>query len=160
MLGRQKATLRGTGEPQLAEGGGAGVVACRAQRPGVEACSMAGAEHLRMSFPLPLNNGAAAETSKKSPFLFQCPSNMLAIKKRCLKESQPSLLKVKSLSHVQPFATPWTIDHLCPWDSPGKNAGVGCHFLLQGIFPTQGSNPGLLHCRQTLYPLSHQGSPM
>ena len=48
---------------------------------------------------------------------------------------------------------------LCPWDSPGKNTGVGCHFLLQGIFPTQGSNLGLLHCRQTLYPLSHQGSP-
>ena len=39
---------------------------------------------------------------------------------------------------------------LCPWDSPGKNTGVGCHFLLQGIFPTQGSNPGLLHCRQML----------
>ena len=33
----------------------------------------------------------------------------------------------------------------CPWDSPGKNTGVGCHFLLQGIFPTQGSNPFLLH---------------
>ena len=47
---------------------------------------------------------------------------------------------------------------LSPWDSPGKNTGVGCHVLLQGIFPTQGSNPGLLHCRQTLYPLSHQGS--
>ena len=36
---------------------------------------------------------------------------------------------------------------------------VGCHALLQGIFPTQGSNPGLLHCRQILYHLSHQGSP-
>ena len=36
---------------------------------------------------------------------------------------------------------------------------MGCHFLLQGIFPTQESNPGLPHCRQTLYPLSHQGSP-
>ena len=48
---------------------------------------------------------------------------------------------------------------LCPWDSSGKNTGVGCHFLLQGIFRTQGSNPGLLHCRQTLYHLSHQGSP-
>ena len=47
----------------------------------------------------------------------------------------------------------------CPWDFPGKNTGVGCHFLLQGIFPTQGSNLGLLHCRQTLYCLSHQGSP-
>ena len=48
---------------------------------------------------------------------------------------------------------------LCPWDSPGKNTGVGCHSFLQGIFPTQGSNPGLPHCRQILYRLSHQGSP-
>ena len=39
--------------------------------------------------------------------------------------------------------------------SPGKNTGVGCHALLQGIFLTQGSNPGLLHCRQILYYLSH-----
>ena len=39
---------------------------------------------------------------------------------------------------------------LRPWDSPGENTGVGCHFLLQGIFLTQGSNPDLLHCRQTL----------
>ena len=44
------------------------------------------------------------------------------------------------------------------WDFPGKNTGVGWCFLLQGIFPTQGSNPGLLHCRQNLYHLSHQGS--
>ena len=45
------------------------------------------------------------------------------------------------------------------WDSPGKNTGMGCHALLQRILPTQGSNPGLPHCRQILYPLSHQGSP-
>ena len=48
---------------------------------------------------------------------------------------------------------------LCPWDSPGKNTGVGCPSLLQGIFLTQGWNPGLLHCRRILYCLSHQGSP-
>ena len=48
---------------------------------------------------------------------------------------------------------------LCPWDSPGKNTGMGCHSLLQGIFPTQGLNPGLPHCRQIPYHLSHQGSP-
>ena len=48
---------------------------------------------------------------------------------------------------------------LCPWNSPGKNTGVGFHFLLQEIFQTQGLNPGLLHCRQILYRLSHQGSP-
>ena len=44
-------------------------------------------------------------------------------------------------------------------NSPGKNTGVGCHALLQGIFPTQGSNPGLLHCRQVPHQLSHHGSP-
>ena len=47
---------------------------------------------------------------------------------------------------------------LCPWDSPGKNTGVCCYFLLQRIFPTQGTNPILLQCRQTLYHLSHHGS--
>ena len=45
---------------------------------------------------------------------------------------------------------------LCPWDSPGENTGVGCHFLLQGIFPTQESNPGLLHWRQILYRLIYE----
>ena len=61
-------------------------------------------------------------------------------------------MKVKLLSHVQFFGTPWTVAHQAPplWDSAGKNTGVDCHFLLQGIFPTQGSNPGLLHCRQML----------
>ena len=44
-------------------------------------------------------------------------------------------------------------------DSPGQNTGVSCHALLQVIFPTQGSNPGLPHCRQILYWLSHQGKP-
>ena len=47
---------------------------------------------------------------------------------------------------------------LCPWDFPGNSPGVDCHFLLQGIFPIQGSNLGLPPCRQTLYHLSHQGS--
>ena len=44
-------------------------------------------------------------------------------------------------------------------DSPGKNTGMGCHALLQGIFATQGLNPGLPHCRRVLYYLRHQGSP-
>ena len=46
---------------------------------------------------------------------------------------------------------------LCPWNSPCKNTGM-CYFLLQGIFPTQESNPGLPHCRQILCSLNHQGS--
>ena len=48
---------------------------------------------------------------------------------------------------------------LCPWDSPSKNTGVGCHSLRQGIFPTQGPNLALLYCRWILHCLSHQGSP-
>ena len=52
---------------------------------------------------------------------------------------------------------PQTVAHICPWNSPGRNTGVGCHFLLQGIFATQGSSPGFLHCRQILYRRSHQG---
>ena len=47
---------------------------------------------------------------------------------------------------------------LCPWDFPGKSTGAGCHFLLQGIFPTQGLNSSLPHCWQILYYLSYQGS--
>ena len=49
---------------------------------------------------------------------------------------------------------------LCPLDSPGKDTGVGCHSSLQEIFLTRGSNPRLPHCRQILYYLSHQGSPV
>ena len=47
-----------------------------------------------------------------------------------------------------------------PWNSPGQNTGVGSLSLLRVIFPTQGSNPGLRHCRQVLYQLSHKGSPL
>ena len=54
----------------------------------------------------------------------------------------------------------WAASLLCPWNSPGKDTGVGCHSLLQGIYLTQGSNRGLLHCRQILYCLSHWGSPL
>ena len=63
-------------------------------------------------------------------------------------------------SRVQLCVTPWTVAPrpLCPWNSPDKNTGVGCHARLQGIFPIQGSNPGLPRCRQILYSLSHQGS--
>ena len=63
------------------------------------------------------------------------------------------------------LATPWTVAHcnctmsLCPWNSLGKNTAVGCNIFFQGIFPTQGLNPGLLHCRQILYCQSHQGRP-
>ena len=66
-----------------------------------------------------------------------------------------------SHSVVSNSVTPWTVATrlLCPWNSPGKNTGVGSHSLLQGIFLTQGLNLGLLHCMQILYNLSHKGSP-
>ena len=53
----------------------------------------------------------------------------------------------------------WPLKLLRPWNSPGKNTGVGYHFLLQGIFPTQESKSGLQDCRQILYHLRHLGSP-
>ena len=64
---------------------------------------------------------------------------------------------VQSFSRVQLFATPWTVAHqvLCPWGSPGKNTAVGCHFLLQGIFPTPGLNSG----RQILYHWATREAP-
>ena len=51
----------------------------------------------------------------------------------------------------------WTRQAPLSWDFPGNNTGVACHFLFQEIFLTQGSNSVLLHCRQILYHLSHQG---
>ena len=65
-------------------------------------------------------------------------------------------LSVSRFGRVRLFAMPWTVVTrlLCPWDSPGKNTGVGCHALLQGIFPTQGSSLYLLHWEWILYSLS------
>ena len=60
------------------------------------------------------------------------------------------------------LVTLWTVARQAPlsWDFPGKNTGVGCHFLLQRILLTQGSNPGLLHWQVKSLLLSHQGSPL
>ena len=71
-----------------------------------------------------------------------------------------TLSEVKSLSHVQLFLTPWTVACQTPpsMGFPGKSTGMSCHSLLQRIFLTKGSNPGLLHCRQMHYHLSHQGN--
>ena len=73
----------------------------------------------------------------------------------------PSLL-LFSTSVVSDSATPRTEAYQAPlaWNFPGKYTGVGCHFLLQGIFPTQGSNLRLLCWQAGSLPLSHQGSPV
>ena len=59
----------------------------------------------------------------------------------------------------QPYGLTVATRLLCPWDFLGKNAGVGCHALLQGVFPTQGLNPCLLHFQADSLPPSQQGSP-
>ena len=67
-------------------------------------------------------------------------------------------VKVKvSCSVALDSAIPWTVATrlLCPWNSPGKNTGVGCQSLLQRIFPSQGLSLSLLHCRQILHLLNH-----
>ena len=80
--------------------------------------------------------------------------------KKLLRLTDQIKVKVKSSSRVWLFVAPWVVacQAPCPWDFPGKNTGVVCHFLLQGILLTQGLNPGLPYFRQTLYRLSHQGS--
>ena len=72
---------------------------------------------------------------------------------------EPSEKKVKMrvTQSCPPLCNPMT-RLLCPWKSPSKSTGMDAHSLLQGIFPTQGSNRGLLHSRQILYRLSHQES--
>ena len=73
------------------------------------------------------------------------------------------ILKCVSCSAVSDSLQPHGLQParpLCPWNSPGKNTGVGCHFHLQGIFLTQGLNLGFLHCIRILYHLSHEESPM
>ena len=86
------------------------------------------------------------------PKLASCSTNTIAERKKrkrnhsIMSDSlQPHGLKLTRLLH--------------PWDFPDKNTGVVCHFLLQGIFPSQGLNLGLLHSRQILYQLSYQGMP-
>ena len=65
----------------------------------------------------------------------------------------------ESASHSVVSNSLWPHGLHSPWNSPGQNTGVGSLSLLQGIFPTQGSNPGLPHCRWILYQLSRKGSP-
>ena len=95
------------------------------------------------------------------PCLILPPHTLIAKKKKKKKSASVSRSVVLTLCDpMEPPCDPHvTTRLLCLWTSPGKNTGVGTHFLLQGIFPIQGSNPGLLHCRWILYHLSHQGSP-
>ena len=88
------------------------------------------------------------------PIVVERPGNHFLL--RCKKHSAVLCLVTQScptLCDPMDWSPPGSS---VPGDSPGKNIGVGCHALLQGIFPTQGSNPGFPHCRRILYHLSHQ----
>ena len=90
------------------------------------------------------------------------PSNSIQRRKR--NKSNPDWKSESEVAQLCPTLCDcmdwlWPTRLLGPWDFPGKNTGVGCHFLLQETFQTQGLNPCLPHYRQTLYRLSHQGSP-
>ena len=97
--------------------------------------------------------------------VFWLKSTNLLILEHCINMLSPiSRLVLGCLltcfSHVRLFAIVWTVAP-CPWDSPGKNTVLGCHFLLQGIFLTQGSNPcllSLLHWQKGSLPLTSPDS--
>ena len=79
-----------------------------------------------------------------------------ALADRFITTAPPKRVKVKIAQLCPALCDP--VD--CPWSSPDQNTGVGSFSLLQGILPTQGSNPGFPHCRQILYQLSHKGGPI
>ena len=92
----------------------------------------------------------------------ECPRWFLKNKQNL--NRQNSVLYYAMLSHSVVSSSSWLhgvypTRLLCPWDFPGKNTGVGFHFLLPWIFLTGELNWGLLHCRWILYQLSYQGSP-
>ena len=91
----------------------------------------------------------------------QVPSHCVQNKARlCVIVQESESGKCQFFSRVQLFMIPWTVVYQVPypWESPGKNTGLGCHSHLQEILSTQGLNPGLLPCRQTLYYLSHNAN--
>ena len=97
------------------------------------------------------------EKNSRSTFLgpavcFTLPCLSQLVKCVCMHVCAQSCPALCDLHGLQPIRL------LCPWDFSVRDAGVGCHFLLYGVFPTQGSNPVLPHCRWILYHLSYQGS--
>ena len=97
-----------------------------------------------------------AQISRATPF---SPALHLLIASQLLNGFVQKLGSVCLVTQPCPTLCHWTVGSSVHGDSPGKNPGVGSLSLLQGIFSTQGLNPGLPHCRRILYCLSHQGSP-
>ena len=112
------------------------------------------------SLPHP-NRGISLEANLKDCFKTSQPHYNTWLIPRIPQGTSAALksLKVKVTQLCPTLCNP--VDYtVSPWNSPSQNTGVGIHFLLQQIFPTQELNQGLLHCRRVLYQLSYQGSPL
>ena len=95
---------------------------------------------------------------ERKPVHLSCPRGVLSQASRNdLSFKACAYVHVKSLSTLSDLMDCSLPGSLVHGDSLGRNTGVSCHALLQGIFPTQGLNPSRLHCRQVLYHVSHQG---
>ena len=117
------------------------------------------------------DNGCTASTSStENPSIYPKVTNQRDYRTRKFLISKARGLMFVSIAIVCACLVTWSCPTLCDLmdcsppgssvhgDSPGKSTGVGCRALLQGIFPTRRSNPGLLYCRWILYCLSHRGS--
>ena len=120
----------------------------------------------KLGKPPTFQRESSRQNRKQNCLIFVLREFVLVRKQICLlpQETQPPASKViccalvlrsvaKSCLTLEPHGLRPT-RLLCPWNSPGKDAGVGCHFLLQGIFPTQGSDLYLLHWQEDSLPLS------
>ena len=93
---------------------------------------------------------------KKNIYLLDCAVSYSM--KDLIKNKKP-LIFIEACESESHSVMSDSLQPYSPWNSPGQNTGVGSCSLLQGIFPTEGVNPSLPHCRWILYQLSHQGSP-
>ena len=111
-----------------------------------------GAQHSSLCYkgPNPTHEGSTLMTQPHKRPHFPTPSPGFRL--QCMKLGEREWRSVVSDSL-------WPHGLYSPWKSPGQNTGVSSLSLLRGIFPTQGSSPGLLPCRRILYQLNHQGRP-
>ena len=115
----------------------------------------------------PTEWGSSANSKRDKPNLHSAHHSQTSqCRRRSISEGQGALCSL-SLGSVSPSVVSGSLRplglqptrRLCPWDSLGRNTGVGSHSLLQGIFPTQGSNSGLLHCRRFFAAWDTRGAP-
>ena len=124
----------------------------------VPTCSSASRKN-RSLLAFHVNKGISASVSLLLSYLRLWPTRFWSIKGPTDSDRSAVLSRSVMSDSLRPHGLqPATL--LCQWDSPSKNTGVSCYVLLQGVFPTQGSNLGLPHGRWILYQMSYKGSPV